>query len=137
MLISLTHLRRDCYTLGLSYSFDFNRIIKQAKVIHNHICFPEKIYNIIYQIFITRWRLHTEIYNHPIVRCIEWMLADCFISAEKIIKMKEKIASMEYFYQLDDSILQIIEFMDDIELNNSQHILQRRKKRDLYQYLVK
>lgn len=129
------YLRRDCYTLGLSYSFDFNRIIKQAKVIHNHICFPEKIYNIIYQIFITRWRLHTEIYNHPIVRCIEWMLADCFISAEKIIKMKEKIASMEYFYQLDDSILQIIEFMDDIELNNSKHILQRIKKRDLYQYI--
>ena len=37
--------------------------------------------------------------------------------------MKGKIASMEYFYQLDDSILQIIEFMDDIELNNSKHIL--------------
>ena len=49
--------------------------------------------------------------------------------------MKEKITSMEYFYQLDDSILQIIEFMDDIELSNSKNILERIKKRDLYQYI--
>ena len=36
------YLRRDCYTLGLSYSFDFNRIIKQAKVIHNQIVFQKR-----------------------------------------------------------------------------------------------
>ena len=126
------YLKRDCYMLGLSYSFDYHRIISQARVISNQICFPEKIYHSIYQIFITRWRLHTEIYTHPVVRCIEWMIVDCLKIANKDLNIIDSIEDMSKFYKIDDSILKIIEYLDIPETNI---ILDRIKKRDLYDFI--
>lgn len=129
------YLKRDAYMLGLSYSFDYTRIIKQARVISNQICFPEKIAPSIYQIFITRWRLHTEIYTHPIVRAIEWMITDCLKIANKTLGLVDSIDDMSKFYKINDNILDIIEFIDSPELMEAKTLLDRIKKRDLYDYI--
>lgn len=126
------YLKRDSYTLGLSYSFDYTRIIQQARIISNQICFPEKISNTMYQIFITRWRLHKEIYTHPIVRCIELMIVDCLKYAESHLKLVESIDNMDKFYKITDSILKIIELSTCPELEESRNLLDNIKKRNLY-----
>lgn len=129
------YLKRDSYTLGLSYSFDYTRLIQQSRVISNNICYPDKLVNSIYQIFITRWRLHTEIYTHPVVRCIEWMLVDCLKEAEPFLNLRDTIKDMGEFYLLDDSILNKIEYLNEPLLESSKYILHRIKKRDLYDYI--
>ena len=129
------YLKRDSYILGLSYSFDYTRIIKQARIISNQMCYPRKIASSIYQIFITRWRLHTEIYTHPALREIELMLADCLKSAEKSLRLISSIDNMNHFYYITDHILKIIEYSNDLDLQYSKHILYRIKKRDLYKYV--
>ena len=57
------YICRDSMNLGLSYSFDSSRILMQARVINNELCYPEKEVFSIYEMFHTRYRLHKQIYT--------------------------------------------------------------------------
>ena len=60
------YLCRDTYNIGLEYTYDYSRIIRQARVIDDMICYPHKIARDLYLMFYTRYKLHREIYNHPV-----------------------------------------------------------------------
>jgi len=48
----LDYLSRDARHLGLkSVSYDYQRIISEARVINNHLCYNQKIYQDIEQVF--------------------------------------------------------------------------------------
>ena len=131
------YIARDTKNIGLSYGFDFQRLLKLAKVIDNHICYPIKTIFEINNLFQTRHRLHKEIYSHPVVKSIEYMISDIFTLCENKLKISEKINNPEDFIILNDSILSTIEFMESSDENilKAKEILKNIKLRNLYKYV--
>lgn len=98
------YLVRDSTICGIKTSFDFERIIKQAIVINNEVNYPWKIRNDIFQMFLTRYQLHQNIYNHKKVKAIEIL----------IIKIFERINDEENFMNRFDEIDIICNLIDDL-----------------------
>lgn len=60
------YLRRDTQKLAVHYSsFNHEIIMKDARVINNHICYPIKHDFEIKKLFDARYNLHRDCYNHP------------------------------------------------------------------------
>lgn len=93
------YIARDTFFLGLEYSFNCDRLIRFTKVINNQICFPEKLAFNIYELYRIRYKLYREIYNHPVVSAVEFMIVD--ILKDKVID----INNLEKFCELNDSIV--------------------------------
>ena len=106
------YIVRDTYFIGLEYSFDFNRIFKLCKVINNELCYSDKLVLNIYELFRVRYRLYKEIYNHPVVSAIEFMIAD-------ILKKKNiNISNISDFCKIDDSIVNNNELIKKLHNRN-------------------
>ena len=70
------YLARDSFYCGIKIGCEFSRIFSECIVIDNIIVFSEKIkYNIL-DIFNARNKLHLLIYNHRVVKSIEFMILD-------------------------------------------------------------
>ena len=70
------YLVRDTYYLGMKSNLQIQRIFQFTKIINNKLCFHEKIALQIADVFISRYRLHKEVYRHPVVIGIELMVVD-------------------------------------------------------------
>lgn len=125
----LDYIVRDTYNVGLSYSIDTSRLIMKSKVIENKICFPSKCYYEIADLFYTRYKLHKQIYTHPCVRAIEYMILDILNISHKQLDIIPKVLDITKFWYLTDNILDLIRFLSISEANN---ILNRIKTRQLY-----
>uniref|UniRef100_A0A672LDA9 HD/PDEase domain-containing protein n=1 Tax=Sinocyclocheilus grahami TaxID=75366 RepID=A0A672LDA9_SINGR len=62
------YFARDCHYLGISKSFDHQRLLMFARV---SICYRDKEENNIYDMFRTRYTLHRQAYQHKTVNIIE------------------------------------------------------------------
>lgn len=129
------YIKRDSYNIGLSFNFDYDRILKQAKVIDDEIVYPSKIVFQLYELYRIRYQLHLQIYTHPVVRAIEFMIIDCLEYSDKILKISDRVDNPELFTTLNDSILDIIEFLSDDQLEKVKIILKNIKMRNLYNYI--
>ena len=94
------YIQRDTYSLGLPFSIDSSRLVMQCRVINNEICYPEKEVYTIYELFHTRYRLHKQIYTHPAVQQIEYMILDILNKAEVVLKIRDNIENYEKFIKL-------------------------------------
>lgn len=99
------YLSRDAYSLGLKYSFDFTRIIDDARVINNIICFPQQIYFEIASVFKTRYRLFRQIYNHKAVISIQFMISEIIELLDPILNIKASLDDMDAFCELTDQYI--------------------------------
>jgi deoxynucleoside triphosphate triphosphohydrolase SAMHD1 len=106
------YIARDTYFTGLDYSFDCSRILKYCKVIENELCFSEKLAFNIYELFRIRYRLHKEIYNHPVVSSIEFMISDY------LKQLNIKLNKIEDFCKLDDTIINNTNILNNIYNRN-------------------
>lgn len=129
------YLMRDTKNIGLAYTIDCSRLILQARVIDNEICYPEKLNFTIYDLFGVRYKLHREICTHPCVQQIEFMYADVLIAASKCYRINESVYNMKTFIKLNDSIFNAIELSDLPELQESREILQKIRCRNLYKFI--
>ena len=131
------YIKRDAYNIGLNFNFDYDRIIKQAKVINDTICYPNKVIYDLYDLFKIRYQLHLRIYTHPVVRSIELMIIDALLLANNEIKISDALNNIEKFISINDHILDIIEFASNtnIKLQQSVDILKNIKRRKLYIYI--
>lgn len=129
------YLMRDTKNIGLEYSLDCSRLIMQARVIDNEICYPEKLSFTIYKLFDMRYRLHKEIYSHPCVNQIELMYADVLKHADKYYNISDSIKNMKEFVKLNDTIFNQIEFSTNKELENARNIIKDIRNRKLYKYI--
>ena len=102
------YIARDTYFTGLDYSFNCSRILKNCKVIDNELCFLNKLAFNIYELFRIRYRLHKEIYNHPVVSSIEFMISDY------LKELNYKLDKIEEFCKLDDNIINNTEIINNI-----------------------
>ncbi len=76
---------RDSYYIGLPSVIQVQRIFGFARIVQGHICFHEKIYMQLFDVFITRYRLHKEVYRHPVVVSIELLVVEmmCILAQEE------------------------------------------------------
>lgn len=91
---------RDCHYLGMSSSFDYNRIINFSAVIDGHIAVRDKEAFNMYEMFHTRHVLHRRAYQHKTVQAVEIMLVQALQEAEHFIKIpvldKDGVTVREY-----------------------------------------
>lgn len=131
------YIKRDAYNIGLNFNFDYDRILKQAKVINDTICYPDKVTYELYDLFKIRYQLHLRIYTHPIVRSIEFMIIDTLLLSNNIIEISKSIDNVEKFILINDHILDIIEFLsiNNTHLEKAKTIINNIKNRKLNTYI--
>ena len=129
---------RDTYNLGFSYSIDPSRLIKQAIVIGNDICYPEKLVFNLYDLFSTRYKLHKEAYTHPCVNQIEYMILDVLKLVDDEYKFKDYINDPEKFIKLTDFILYDIKYnnLDTPKMIMAKNILNKLHRRKFYKIIL-
>ena len=123
------YIVRDTYNIGLAYSFDVMRLIDQARVIENKICFPSKCSFDISDLYYTRYKLHKQIYTHSAVRAIEYMVLDIIRMLDSKLNLVEKILDVGRMYEITDNILDMCYLFDDKKCIK---LLERIRVRDLY-----
>jgi HD superfamily phosphohydrolase len=115
------YLVRDTRAAGLKLGFDYNRIIEDAKVIDNNICYSLQCSEDIYHMFFIRYRLHRQIYNHKTVKAIEILIIELLNEFEKEYKISEYILDPEKMIELVDFFIwqpknqKIKELINDIQ----------------------
>ncbi|CAI9729836.1 Hypothetical predicted protein [Octopus vulgaris] len=102
------YLARDSHFLGIGKSFDHERMIKMSRVIDNEICYRDKTVDDFYDMFYSRYRLHKTAYQHKTVLLFNKLLGEAFKSADKHLKIFEKVDDMKKFTYFTDSILEEI-----------------------------
>ena len=127
----MEYIKRDARACGLSqggFDTDPMRIINAARVIDGHICYHHKVYEDIYNLFQTRYRLHTTVYRHPAVVAIHYMVSDALRYSG--IPLEESIEDIETFCMYDDSVLDSLRF--STKQKKSRDIIRRIDERRLY-----
>ena len=130
----LDYIQRDICNIGLNYSYDYDRIINDAKVIDGNICYPSKIRYQIFDMFYTRYRLHKEVYNHPVAKSVEYMVRDILLESEEYLGLAKSINTLD-FIKYTDNILPQIWNSSEPGLENARSLYKRIQERDLYKYL--
>ena len=112
------YIVRDTQASGLKFNFDSSRIIEDALVIDNKICYSQQCSEDIYHMFFIRYRLHRQIYNHKAVKAIEILIVKLLFQLEKELnisnyildadKMLELVDSFIWHHKINDTIKQII-----------------------------
>ena len=129
----MEYIKRDARACGLSmggFDTDTMRIINAARVIDGHICYHKKVYEDIYNLFQTRYRLHTTVYRHSSVVAIYHMVADALRASD--LPLEESINNMNHFLMFDDGILDQLRHGDTA----ASAIVRRIDQRQLYKVAV-
>lgn len=127
------YIARDTYNLGLTYSFDFARLIREAKVIDGQICYPLKCNFEIGDLYYTRYKLHKQIFSHSVIRSIEFMILDLLILINKKLDITKYIKNIDKFHFLTDNILCYVNLID---CDECKELLNRIYRRDLYKLIT-
>ena len=99
------YLTRDTRAVGLKMGFEYSRIIMDARVINDNICYSSYCNDDIYNMFFLRYRLHRQIYNHKVEKAIEIMIIDLLNLIEKELNISKYILEPELMIELVDSFV--------------------------------
>ena len=124
------YITRDSFILGLKLQFDFNRIINDAKVINNEICYSRQCRSDIYYMFFIRYRLHREIYNHKTVKAIEILMIKLLFELEEKYKISEYLLDVNKMIKLIDPFI----FNFDSQILND--IYERKLPKIIYEEIT-
>ena len=119
------YIKRDSFFLGMSFGFDCSRIIKQSRVINDDICFLDKTFYDIQELYEVRDKLHRRVYKHHTNTILDYMMLEIFKDLSKKTDFKEIVENPESFYKLDDNFVWQLDHK----------IIDRIKKRDLYKHI--
>ncbi|XP_048051613.1 deoxynucleoside triphosphate triphosphohydrolase SAMHD1-like [Megalobrama amblycephala] len=135
------YFARDCHHLGISKSFDHQRLLKFARVCRveikgeaektrRSICYRDKEADNIFDMFRTRYTLHRQAYQHKTVNIIETMIKEALVKADGHLQISEAIKDMKEYTKLTDHILEKIlypEYDHKKILENAQRYLNNDK----------
>ncbi|KAJ9169573.1 hypothetical protein P3X46_017749 [Hevea brasiliensis] len=128
------YLIRDSRACGLGCSFQFERLMDTMRVIEDEICFRANDYLTVHKLFATRADMHRTVYTHAKVKAIELMVVDALTRANGYLQITDKIDKPDDFWKIDDSILKHIETSSSEELKEARDLVQRIRRRELYQF---
>ncbi|XP_035680149.1 deoxynucleoside triphosphate triphosphohydrolase SAMHD1-like [Branchiostoma floridae] len=140
------YFARDCHHLGISNKFDHMRFMKFARVINvdgrRQICTRDKECSNLYDMFHTRSSLHRRAYQHKANKCVEIMIVEALLKADKYIripgkdgaqvKLSETPDDMHAYTKLTDHIFQQVLYSQQPELEEARSILRDVESRRLY-----
>ena len=139
------YFARDCYCLGMANNFDWRRYLAFARVLEvnntKQICTRDKEVSNLYEMFHTRSSLHRKVYQHKTCKIVETMITEALVKANDHlllpgkygpVKMADAIHDMVAYTRLTDSVIQLILLSTDPNLKESQELLQKIEKRELY-----
>lgn len=106
------YLTRDTKAVGLKYNFNYKRIINEAKIINDKLCYSSQCSEDIYQMFFIRYRLHRQIYNHKTVKAIEILIIKLLFEIEKEHNISNYILDADNMIKLVDHFIWV--FNNDI-----------------------
>ncbi|XP_051741591.1 deoxynucleoside triphosphate triphosphohydrolase SAMHD1-like isoform X3 [Ctenopharyngodon idella] len=143
------YFARDCHHLGISKSFDHQRLLKFARVCEveikdeaqkprQSICYRDKEAGNIFDMFRTRYTLHRQAYQHKTVNIIEIMIKEALVKADGHFQISEAIKAMKEYTKLTDQILEKIlysEYDQEKDLQDAREIVMKILKRDLPKFL--
>jgi HD superfamily phosphohydrolase len=99
------YLIRDTRAVGLKFSFNYCRLINDAKIINDNICYTYQCSEDIYHMFFIRYRLHRQIYNHHVVNAIELLVVKLLFELDKELNISEYILDNEKMLLLVDPFI--------------------------------
>ncbi|EUC66582.1 DNA replication factor C, large subunit [Rhizoctonia solani AG-3 Rhs1AP] len=126
------YIQRDTHAVGNKMNDVTSRLIRSARVINNEICYADKDWYMVSQLFESRFALHKMIYNHKSCKSIELMIIDALVLADPFMQLADKIHNAEEYLYLNDSVLLDIERSKAPELEKSREIIHRIRTRQLY-----
>ena len=105
------YLTRDSRMLGINISFNYNRLIDNAIVINNVICYPKKLDSDIINLFMMRHYMHKKIYSHKTVIASLLIINDLLTIMDEYLKFIDNIDNISRFIMItDDYIMNIGRF---------------------------
>ena len=111
------YIARDTYAVGLKYSFDFRTVIDDVIVINNIISYPKQLYYEVACLFMTRYRLHKQIYCHKSVISSQFMINEIMLLIDPILKIYECVSDVDKFTDLTDCyILESVKYLNKMKL---------------------
>ncbi|KAJ4824721.1 hypothetical protein Tsubulata_045534 [Turnera subulata] len=128
------YIIRDCRACGLGCSFEFQRLMETMRVMGDEICYRAKDYLTVHKLFSTRADLYRTVYMHPKVKAIELMIVDAMVKANDYLQISSYIQDPSEYWKLDDTIIKTIETAPNAELKESRDLIQRIRRRNLYQF---
>ena len=108
------YLTRDSKMLNINISFDFIRLVDNAIILNNRICYPKKVDYDIINMFQTRHYLHKKVYSHKIVISSLLIIIELLDAFDKITNFTKSVDNLDDF----------IKYTDDYILNVSQYIIE-------------
>jgi len=128
------YLSRDIQMIGLHYGIEFERIMNHSRIESNEIIYSDKVKLNIEDYFRTRFTMYKEVYNHNTVRGIEYMIKELLSMSQDIIPIYETVLHDDWdtFIMLNDSIIDILQFMSLGSDNNIPKIIDRLNRRNIY-----
>ena len=105
------YLTRDSKMLNINISFDFMRLVENAMVIKNKVCYPKKVDCDIINMFQTRHYLHKKVYSHKIVISSLLLIIELLENFDKLMNFTDSVENLtEFIKYTDDYILNISRF---------------------------
>jgi len=129
----IDYLLRDTQNIGLSSSFEYNRLFSQARVIDNTICYPDKEVFNIYQLFHSRYTMHKQIYQHPVINQLDYMILDILNLVDEEFQISEKIDDIDSFISYTDNLIDIIKYTT--KSVEAKKLIEQIEKRKLYKFV--
>jgi HD superfamily phosphohydrolase len=109
----IDYIMRDQKIIFGSTQFQYERLVSHIKVIDNTIIYPEQALYDIYELFMTRYRMHKQIYCHRGVIAIQECVIKLFVCLDKILGLSNSIYDMNKFCEIDDNyIMQATKFLN-------------------------
>ncbi|KAE9454601.1 hypothetical protein C3L33_13493, partial [Rhododendron williamsianum] len=128
------YMVRDSRACRLGYEFQFPRLLEKMRVMDDEICYLAKECLTVHKLFSIRADLHRTVYTHAKVKAIELMIVDALIKANDKLKIASSIHDPSTFWKLDDTIIKTIETHPSPKLKESKDLIQRIRRRELYQF---
>ena len=140
------YIARDTYAVGLKYSFDFRTVIDDVIVINNIISYPKQLYYEVACLFMTRYRLHKQIYCHKSVISSQFMINEIMLLIDPILKIYDCVNDVDKFTDLTDCyILESVKYLNKMKLmygkdnqeriDKAMIILNKIEKCDFYKFI--
>jgi len=145
----IDYLIRDRKTLGVQIGgFEHSRLISDATVINNTICYPKQMHSEIVALFTTRYLMHKRVYGHKTVVAITNMFAQIMVLLNPILKISKSIYDIKKFCRLTDNyvmekVQSLFEEQDEHDYTSDQkqritqayELWERIQTRDLYKLI--
>jgi len=128
----IDYLLRDTQNVGIQCSFQYNCLLNQARVIDDTICYPEKEVFNIYELFHTRFKMHKQIYQHPVINGIDFMILDILNLINDEFKLSTNINNVDKFITYTDNIIDVIKYCSNNEI--VKQLINDLESRKLYKF---